>query len=167
MHVRALIGAVCATLCSGAASAAEVGGHAGLALPILTLGSDTTVIGADFLALGVTPGITIHLDEKWAVDFEFIAFNDFKNGGVTTFVVDPGVIRKFDDLVVGLRVATKVGALANIGLVPIVVKPFSVSDKAVYFVELDLPLFLNNTALLGDPQFEPSVSVLFQTGVGF
>jgi hypothetical protein len=151
----------------GEAHAAEVGGHLGIALPILTLGSSTTVIGSDFLAVGITPGITVHLNDKWAVDFEFIAFNDFRNGGITTFVVDPGLIRKFDGLVVGGRIATKVGAPTNIGLVPIVVKPIRVSDSAVYFVELDVPLFLNDTGLPGDMQLDPSVTVLFQTGFGF
>src|SRR5689334_13399000 len=84
-----------------------VGGHLGFALPILTIASsDTTVIGADFVNVGITPGITVHLDEHWSVDFEFIAFNKWKSGtSTTTFVVDPGVVYSFGSLAAGLRVA--------------------------------------------------------------
>ena len=151
----------------GEAVAAEIGGHFGGALPIVTVASTNSVVGADFFTLGLTPGVTVHLNDKWAVDFEFIAFNDFKNGGPTTLVVDPGVLRKFDGWVAGMRIATKVGAPTNVGLVPIVVKPFRVSDELVYFLELDLPLFLNDVGLPGDVQLKPSATVLFQTGFGF
>jgi len=56
-----------------------VGGHFGMALPIATFGTSTTVLGSDFVTLGLTPGITVHLDDDWAVDFEFIALNELKN----------------------------------------------------------------------------------------
>src|SRR4051794_21681695 len=62
-----------------ASSYPAIGGHLGLAVPIVTFGSKTTTIGSDFATIGITPGITVHLDEKWAVDFEFIAFNELKN----------------------------------------------------------------------------------------
>lgn len=147
----------------------KIGGHIGTALPIVTLAKDSTVIGADHVNIGITPGITVHLSEEWALDFEFIAFNNFKSIGsggpaATTFVVDPGLIRKFKPLSVGVRVATEVGAPTNIGLVPIVVVPVAnVTDKVKYFLELDLPLFLRDTG----GQMSPSATVLFQTGVGF
>ncbi|MCB9698809.1 MAG: hypothetical protein H6738_18655 [Alphaproteobacteria bacterium] len=144
--------------------AKEAGGHLGIALPLVTVTDPVTVIGADFVNVGVTPGITVHLNEEWAVDFEFIAFNHWGDDlGVTTFVVDPGVIRKFDGFVAGMRVATEVGAPTNLGLVPIVVKPFSINDKVAYFVEMDVPIFVRD---IGDTM-QPSVSLLFQTGFGF
>ncbi len=142
-----------------------IGGHFGMAARILTVASDTTVIGKDFVNLGLTPGITLHLDDKWAIDFEFIAFNEFKSPAhsVTTFVVDPGIIRKFDGFVAGMRVATQVGAPTNSGIVPIFVVPFKVSQRAVYFVEIDVPLFLRD----GGRKPEGSATLLLQTGFGF
>jgi hypothetical protein len=142
-----------------------VGGHLGMAIPIATLGGRRNVaIGEDFVTVGLTPGITVHLDEKWAIDFEFIAFNELKNTpDRTTFVVDPGIIRKFDGFVAGLRVATQVGAPTNSGVVPIIVVPFKIGKRAVYFVEGDLPLFIRDA---GDKALF-SATFLFQTGVGF
>ena len=142
-----------------------IGGHLGMAIPVATLGGRKNVaIGEDFVTLGLTPGITVHLDEKWAIDFEFIAFNEFKNTpAATTFVVDPGIIRKFDGFVAGLRVATQVGAPTNSGIVPILVVPFKIGKRAVYFVEGDLPLFVRD---VGDKALF-SATFLFQTGVGF
>lgn len=141
------------------------GAHLGMALPLLTIGAnDTTIIGSDFAKVGITPGLTLHLDEKWALDFEFIAFNDLKTQNArTTFVVDPGVIRKFDGFVAGLRVATEVGAPTNAGVVPIFVLPFKLSDRSVYFIELDIPLFVRDNGRKG----EGTATALLQTGFGF
>lgn len=147
-----------------AASYPAIGGHLGTALPIVTFGSDTKVIGADFTTVGITPGITVHLDEKWAFDFEFIAFNELKNTpAATTFVVDPGIIRKFDGFIAGLRVATQVGAPSNVGMVPIFVVPVKVSNRLAWFVELDIPLFLRDDGT----KMRGTATALFQTGVGF
>jgi hypothetical protein len=140
-----------------------LGGHLGFALPILTISDQTTTIGSDFVTVGITPGLTVHLDEKWAVDFEFIAFNDFKNNGATTLVVDPGVIRKFDNFVVGLRVASRVGNPPNVGIVPIFVVPFRISETLVYFVEADIPVFFTDIG----SDVRTSGTFLFQSGFGF
>lgn len=142
----------------------KVGGHLGLALPLLTIGSDLTVIGDDFVNVGVTPGITVKLNDRWAVDFEFIAFNAWKGGTTAaTFVVDPGVVYAFDSVVAGLRVATEIGAARNIGLVPIIVKPFEIREGLSYFLELDLPLFLRDDG----EDMKPSLTVLLQSGFAF
>lgn len=142
-----------------------VGGHLGVAVPIVTIGNPkTTVIGSDFATIGITPGISVNLDEHWTIDFEFIALNELKKTPApTTFVVDPGVVRHFGSVAVGLRVATQVGALTNVGLVPILVVPFKVSNQFSYFVEGDIPLFLRDDGT----KMQPSASFLFQTGVGF
>lgn len=143
-----------------------VGAHLGFALPIVTVAKDSTAIGADFVTVGLTPGLTVHLDDKWAIDFEFIAFNQLKSPashGSTTFVVDPGIIRKFDGFNVGLRVATQVGAPTNSGIVPIFVLPIKVSERSVWFLEADVPLFLRDNGR--KPEF--SGTFLFQTGFGF
>jgi hypothetical protein len=144
----------------------KLGGHLGFALPIATIASpENSVIGRDFVNVGITPGITVHLDEHWSVDFEFIAFNQWKNGTTaTTFVVDPGVVYSFGSMAAGLRVATEVGAARNIGLVPILVKPFALGNGISYFLELDLPMFLRDN---GQSEMKPSLTVLFQSGFGF
>jgi hypothetical protein len=142
----------------------KLGGHLGMALPIATFSKDTTVIGDDFVTVGLTPGLTVHLDDKWVIDFEFIAFNEIKNTpATTTFIVDPGVLYKFDGFVAGLRVATQVGAPTNVGLVPIVVVPFKISDVLSYFVELDVPLFLRDNGT----EMRASATVLLQSGMAF
>ena len=147
-----------------ATSYPAIGGHLGMAVPIVTFGSKTTTIGSDFATLGITPGITVHLDDKWAIDFEFIAFNELKNTpAATTFVVDPGILRKFDGFIAGLRVATQVGAPSNVGLVPIFVLPFKISNRLAYFIEADVPLFVRDDGT----KMRASATALFQTGIGF
>lgn len=147
-----------------ASSLPRVGGHVGTAFPLFTLAKDSTFVGKDFVTLGLTPGITVHLDDRWAIDFEFIALNQLKNTPApTTFVVDPGVLYKADSFVVGLRVATQVGAPTNLGLVPILVVPVKISERLSYFAEIDAPLFLRDNG----QSVQPSATLLFQTGVGF
>jgi hypothetical protein len=143
----------------------SVGGHLGFALPVLTIASpENTVIGQDFVNVGITPGITVHLNEHWSIDFEFIAFNKWKGSTTaTTFVVDPGVVYSFGSLAAGLRVATEVGAPRNIGIVPIIVKPFALGKGISYFLELDLPVFMRDNG----SEMKPSLTVLFQSGIGF
>lgn len=94
-----------------------------------------------------------------------------------TFVVDPGVLRKFGPVTAGLRVATEVGAASNIGLVPIIVVPVAkVTKRVSYFIEADLPLFLRDTPVVGlnpvgaptlERELRPSATLLLQTGFGF
>jgi hypothetical protein len=161
---------------------ARVGGHFGLALPIATFDNDgATAIGRDFVQVGVTPGITVKLDDQWAIDFEFIAFSrwDLKpvDRSHTIFVADPGVVYNFGPVAAGLRLAVQVGegVPLNFGIVPIVVVPFKISSKVSYFVELDLPVFV--TAVAGTPATAAtpatgsrvlgSLTFLFQTGFAF
>lgn len=149
-----------------AQAAPTIGGHLGIAVPIATVADEVSVVGGDFVNLGITPGITVKLDEKWSFDFEFIAMNRFKDAGqTTTFVVDPGLVRSFGSYAIGGRIATEVGAPTNIGLVPIFVLPDAeVAPGVKYFVELDIPLFLRAN---GNGRMQSSISALFQTGVGF
>ena len=143
----------------------SVGGHLGMAVPIVTIASPkTTAIGADFVTLGLTPGISVNLDENWTIDFEFVALNELKKTpSPTTFVVDPGVVRHLGAVALGMRLATQVGALTNFGLVPIVVVPFKISKQFSYFIEGDVPLFLRDDGT----KIQPSASFQFQTGIGF
>lgn len=141
-----------------------MGGHLGVALPIVTFSTQTSTIGSDFVAVGLTPGITVHLDEDWAIDFEFIAFNEFKNTPSTAaLIVDPGIMRKWAGFVTGLRVATQIGALTNVGLVPVFVLPIKLSERASYFIEVDVPLFSRDNGR----KAVFSATGLLQTGIAF
>ncbi len=145
-------------------SGPTIGGHLGMALPIVTFADKVTGIGADFVTLGITPGISVNLDKHWTIDFEFVVLNEVKNTPAkTTFVVDPGVVYHFPSIALGLRVASEVGAPSNVGLVPIIVVPFKISKVFSYFIEGDIPLFLRDAGT----KIQPSASFQFQTGVGF
>jgi len=163
----------------------RVGGHFGLALSIAAFDNDgTTVIGRDYVQVGVTPGITLKINEHWAVDFEFIGFSrwDLKPSGTpdvshTIFVVDPGVVYNFGPVAAGLRLAVQIGegVPLNFGAVPIVVVPFKLSSRLSYFLELDLPVFvmakpgLPATALTAatETRIIGSLTILLQTGFAF
>jgi hypothetical protein len=163
----------------------RVGGHFGLALPIAAFDNDgSTVIGRDFVQVGVTPGITVKLDPHWAIDFEFIAFSrwDLNPPGVpnkshTILVVDPGVVYNFGRVAAGLRLAVQIGEAVplNFGIVPIVVVPFKINKKLSYFLELDLPVFVFGYAGVPATALTPAVesrvignlTILLQTGFAF
>lgn len=166
-------------------SSPRVGGHFGLAINIANFDNDgATVMGRDYVQIGVTPGITVKLDDHWAIDFEFIGFGrwDLNKSGTadkshTIFVVDPGVIYNFGRVAAGLRLAVQIGESVpmNFGIVPIVVVPFTVTKKLSYFLELDLPVFI--TAVAGTPTTPTtpavasrtvgSMTILLQTGFAF
>ena len=134
-----------------------VGGHVGFALPLMVFGKDSTFIGDSLGQLGLAPGITVHLNERWAIDFETVAYADFMND-TSFFVVDPGVIYKFDMLSLGLRMAVNTHALDNWGFIPIINKGWSVGLIKL-FVELDLPTFITHR--------EVTMAVQPQLGVAF
>lgn len=166
-------------------AAPRVGGHFGLALPVVAFDNDgTSAIGRDFVQVGVTPGITVKLTERWAVDFEFIAFSrwDLERPGTpdkshTIFVADPGVVYNFGPVAAGLRLAVQVGegVPLNFGLVPIAVVPFKVTRRLSYFLELDLPVFVTASAgapatattPASDARVVGSLAILLQTGFAF
>jgi hypothetical protein len=163
----------------------RVGGHFGLALPIVAFDNDgTTAIGRDFVQVGVTPGITVKIAERWAVDFEFIGFSRMDlnppgtpNKSHTLLVVDPGVVYNFGPVSGGLRLAVQIGegVPLNFGIVPIVVVPFKISHALSYFLELDLPVFVFGhagiPATVTTPAIEARVvgnlTILLQTGFAF
>lgn len=143
----------------------KVGGHVGMAIPLVTIGDPTTGIGADFFKLGLAPGITVKLDDRWAVDFEFVAYSNFQDSGgagnFSSLVIDPGLIYNFGFALAGLRAAMHIGGgnTQNFGVIPIILKTFPISKKVSFFAELDLPLFFTNNG--------PELTVQPQLGVGF
>jgi hypothetical protein len=149
----------------------RLGGHFGLGVPILTVGTPgTSVIGRDFGVTGIVAGINVGLTEKWSIDFEFIALGDFKPSDVpgpatstTVFVLDPGVVYNAGFLFAGVRAAMRVPSPlkgAEFGLIPIIGKAFKINDYVAYYIELDLPLFAHSTGHF-------TFTTFFQTGFGF
>lgn len=139
----------------------RVGGHVGLAVPLVFFGKETTAIGADFTTIGLAPGVTVHLNERWSIDFEMVAYSNFwDSGNTSTLVIDPGVVYHFDEFSVGLRTAVHVGQGQNWGFIPIILKGFPIGDGTVKaFVELDLPVFINEAGV--------SLGLQPQAGIAF
>jgi hypothetical protein len=152
------------------AKARKLGGHLGLGVPIVTVGTlGTSVIGRDFGVTGITAGINLALTPKWSIDFEFIALGDFKpsivpgSPSTTLIVLDPGVVYNAGFLFVGIRAAMRVPSPlggAEFGLIPIIGKAFKINEYVSYYIELDLPAFAHST---GHVTFTPFI----QTGFGF
>ncbi|MFO7566208.1 MAG: hypothetical protein R6X02_26415 [Enhygromyxa sp.] len=152
------------------AKARKLGGHLGLGVPFVTVGTPgTSVIGRDFGATGIVAGINLALTPKWSIDFEFIALGDFKPSNVpgtpstTLIVLDPGVVYNAGFLFAGVRAAMRVPSPlggAEFGLIPIIGKAFKINEYVAYYIELDLPVFAHST---GDVTF----TTFFQTGFGF
>jgi hypothetical protein len=144
-----------------------VGGHIGIAAPIAVVAHHSSVIFDDFIDLGLSSGVTARLNPCWAFDFEFVVYDALKSkGGPSRLVVEPGVLRTWGTFSAGLRAAATVGEpdLNNFGLIPVVNQKFKFCDydPLGWFVELDLPVFVND----GDSNrvtFSPQV----QTGASF
>lgn len=148
-----------------------LGGHLGLGVPIVTVGTPgTSVIGRDFGVTGITAGINVALTPKWSIDFEFIVLGDFKPSTIpgpatstTVVVIDPGVVYNAGFLFAGVRGAMRVPsplAGAEFGLIPIIGKAFKINDYVAYYIELDLPVFAHSTGHV-------TFTTFFQTGFGF
>lgn len=176
-----LVAAIAPCQAFAQASAAEdsstwprLGGHVGLAVPIVKIATGgVTAIGADFIQIGIVPGVTIKLDEHWAMDLEGVGYTtwQFAEGATparasTAFVVDPGVIYNFGSFATGLRLGTQIGEGVpfNGGLIPLVNFGLFPLGKFKWFAELDLPFFV-----LGEPGSSATVSFSPQihTGVSF
>ena len=138
--------------------APTVGGHFNLAVPIVTYGRTTKTIGSQYTKVGLAPGITYKLNDRWGFDFEFVAYNNFRNDGASSLVVDPGVIYNFGPVVGGLRAAVDVAGNRNWGVIPIVVKTIPVGLVSL-LLELDVPVFVHPTGT--DLSIQPQIGVAF------
>ena len=143
-----------------------VGGHVGLAVPLVTFADPITGIGADYTLIGLAPGVTVKLDEHWSIDFEMVAYSDFwgsttdGTGSLSSLVVDPGVIYNWGFMATGLRTAVHVGKTQNWGFIPIINKGFPIGNSGLAaFVELDFPIFFNEAGA--------SLTIQPQAGIAF
>jgi len=135
-----------------------VGGHVGIATPLVTISDDTTTIGDQFTLLNPI-GIGFKVSERVAIDFETVVATPIDPGGVTGLVVDPGVIYGFDGFAVGLRAAFQINTRANFGLIPLVNAALIDFGGAAWFVEGAFPTFYADEKL--------AFNVVLHTGVGF
>jgi hypothetical protein len=140
-------------------TAKTVGGHVGVATPLVTVSEETTTIADQFTLL--TPiGIGFKVAPRVAVDFETVVATPIDQGGATTgLVVDPGVIYDLGGVALGLRVAFRIGAPANVGLIPLVNAGLVDLDGATWFVEAAFPTFYSSDA--------SDFNAVLHTGIGF
>jgi hypothetical protein len=153
-----------ATAPAGALSQGRtVGGHIGVATPLVTVTSDDNTDISDTFTLVVPVGVTVKLSDTLAVDFETQVATPLKpKGGTSTLVVAPGVVRNFGPFAAGLRVASAIGKPANIGLIPLINRGLAQVGDATWFIEAAFPTFLHR-----DPDPDVTFDVVIHTGIGF
>ena len=135
-----------------------VGGHVGVALPLVTVSKDTTSVSDQFTLL-VPIGIGFRVSQHVAVDFETIVGTPIHPTGKTSLVVDPGVLFPFGRVTAGLRLAFRIDTQANVGLVPLVNYALVDLGAATWFVEAAFPTFYSD--------HEVALTAVIHTGVGF
>jgi len=146
-----------------------IGGHVGIATPLVTVTSDdTTTIGDQFTLLHPI-GIGFQLTDKLAIDFETVLGNPIHPRGTTNLVIDPGVVYNTGAVVLGLRVAWKESAATNFGLIPLIHKGiFDLGGGANWFIEAAFPSFINATSDgAGNDKTTFEFNVVVHTGIGF
>jgi len=158
-------------LADGAGLHPGVGGHVGFAVPLVTVTGDDTTTVSDQFTLAVPIGIGFKLSDKAAIDFETVVSNPISPRGTTGLTVDPGILYDLGAFVVGLRLAWKIQADTNVGVVPLVHRAIAdVGAGANWFVEAAFPTFLAvgpDPANTGSDRTTFEVNVVFHTGIGF
>jgi hypothetical protein len=154
---------------SALAEGARVGGHVGLATPLVTIPSegDTTDIGDQF-TLVAPIGVTVKLTDRLAVDFETQIGNpidpmrsDATTTRRTNLVVAPGLVYNFGPFAAGLRVASEIGAESNVGLIPLINVGVVPMALGTWFIEAAFPTFVHAS------QPDVTFTAVVHTGIGF
>jgi hypothetical protein len=146
---------------SRALAQAKVGGHIGIAVPLLTVTSDDTTNIVDDTVIVNPIGVTVKLTERFAVDFETQVVSPVDPEGDTGFVVAPGLIYNAGPAALGLRVAWQIGAPVNVGVIPLVNFGIAPVGVGTWFVEAAFPTFISSE----DP--DVAFNVVLHTGIGF
>jgi hypothetical protein len=139
-----------------------VGGHVGIATPLVTVTSDDTTDIGDVFSLFVPIGVTVKLSDRLAVDFEMIVQNQVDPRGNSALVVDPGIIYNAGPVALGLRVASAIGAPANVGVIPLINRGIAPVGGGTWFIEAAFPTFLHS-----DPDPDVTFDVVLHTGIAF
>jgi hypothetical protein len=148
-------------LAPGASSppATTVGGHVGVALPLVSVSSKTTTI-ADNVTILDPIGVSVKMSPHLVIDFETVVSTPAKpTGGSTGLVVDPGVVYNWGVMATGLRAAWQIAHGPNFGLIPLVNKGLIDLGRATWFVEGAFPTFYEDHKV--------TFNVVLHTGVGF
>ncbi len=138
--------------------ARKIGGHIGIATPLVTVSSKTTTISDQFTILNPI-GLGFKLSEHLAVDFEMVVATPIHPTGTTGLVVDPGLIYGFGRVAAGLRLAFQINSDANVGLIPLLNVGLVDFDGATWFVEAAFPTFYADKEL--------AFNTVLHTGIGF
>lgn len=139
----------------------KVGGHVGVATPLLTVADETTSIADGFTMLNPI-GISVILSKRVVVDFETVVISPVDPAGSPGFIVDPGVVLVWDGFATGLRVAWQIHPnRPTVGLIPLINTGLVDLGGATWFVEGAFPTFYRS-----EPQ-DVEFNVVLHTGVGF
>ena len=134
-----------ALMIPAAASAQEpapprVGGHVGIAFPIVTRSDGTTITISEDFIVGFPVGITIRNSSPVSFDFEFVPTINNSPRQDVTLTVHPGAIYSFKkNYAVGIRAAFDIGA-DTYGFTPLVQRSWKIKGNTKYFVEADFPV---------------------------
>lgn len=134
-----------------------VGGHIGLAVPIISFHHQgkTTQTASDQLTLAVPIGITVHMSPDWVVDFEEIVGNDTKPAGRTGVTINPGIVYVGGPVALGLRLKWDVGGPVNVGIIPLIHKGIADIGDVNWFIEAAFPITytrIGSALTLGAPR---------------
>ena len=144
------------------AQGTRVGGHIGLATPLITMTSDEDTDISETFVLVAPFGVTVKLSDRVAIDFETLVVNPIDPRGNTRLVVAPGAIYNAGPFALGLRVASAIGAPANVGAIPLINRGLFPVGDGTWFVEAAFPVFLHS-----DPDPDVTFDVVLHTGIAF
>jgi hypothetical protein len=146
-----------------------IGGHVGVAVPLVFLNNDKNETISDKFNLAFPIGIGFKLTEKVAIDFETVVGNPISPRGGTGLTVDPGLVYNTGSFVLGGRLGWDIGAPTNFKFIPLIHKAISeVGAGANWFVEAAFPVtltFSKDTA--GADKTTSELDIVFHTGIGF
>lgn len=155
---------VCATIAAvgvSSTAAADVGGHVGVAVPMVSVTSNSTEMIGDFVTIAHPIGVTVKKGERLAIDFEVVVANRVDATSMTTLTVDPGVVYNWGPVATGLRVAFDISSTTNYGVVPLVNKGFDLGNGTAWFVEAAFPVAYDVSSK------DVGITAVFHTGIGF
>jgi hypothetical protein len=156
-----------------ASSGPTVGGHVGLAVPLVSFhssGKGTRSV-SDALTLAVPIGISLHFSKEWTFDFETIVGNTVSGNAVGSntssgLTVDPGIVYTGGPVALGLRVKFDIGPGANVGLIPLVNYGLVPFNGGVWFIEAAFPMTVADIPISGMGK-DLSLAIVLHTGIGF